>query len=259
MDKPLVSFIVPCFNKADTLSQSIQSIRDQTISNWEIILVDDNSSDYSQPIASMLKEPRMQRVFLPVNKGVVNAYREGVKRALADYVIFHDADDCSLPDRAEKCLKAIGDGDVLYHGIYLIAKHPDYPLVGRRYWKAKKWVPEKIYTEQYIPGIIFAKKSVLQKVVFPKEAEGAWDWMHHILLHQMGAKYVPFDEGLYEYWRFVGNSLSHANEMEGKRQASMKWIQEYLVKNKLVPKGHKFGKGFRGFLGNKLEKTNKGV
>jgi len=245
--KPLVSVVVPCFNKEGTISQSIQSIFDQSISEWELIVVDDASTDHSRELVSMLTEKRLKRVYLPTNGGVVNAYRTGIERAEGKYVMFHDSDDISAPDRAEKCLKAIGDADVLYHGIYVLASHPDprVRIISRQYRPPKPWTPNRIYTEQYINGAIFAKRETLLKIKFPKEASGMWDWFHHILLHRMGAKYTALDIGLYDYYRYPSISLSYKNEVSGKRQESIRWIQNYLIKEGLVKKGHKFGKGFR--------------
>jgi len=267
MSKPLVSIVCPCYNKAQTLGQSIQSIIDQSFTNWELILVDDCSTDNTQELLNTIhlqdidesnirKDRRIKKVYLPMNMGVVAAYRQGIMKARGKYIMFHDSDDMSLPDRIDKCLANIGDADVLYHGLYLIAKHAINPTTARRYKTVQEWTPDRIYTEQYIPGIIFAKASLLKKVVFPKEAKNAWDWMHHILLHQMGAKYVALNEGLYEYFRFPGNSLSYSNEVSGARQKSIKWIQQYLIKNKIVKKNHKFGKGFMAYIGDKKEQPN---
>lgn len=246
------------YNKQGTINQSMQSIFDQSISEWELIVVDDASTDQSQELVASIKEPRLKRVFLPTNTGVVNAYREGVKRAKGKYVMFHDSDDMSLPDRAEKCLKNIGDADILYHGTYVIARHPSIPLISRQYRPPKPWEPKRIYKEQYIPGILFGRKDVILNVLekFPKEAEHAWDWMHHILLHQAGAKYVTLNEGLYDYYRFPEISLSFKNENDGTRQESIKWIQKYLIKNKIVPKSFKWGKGFKGYYKGKKEEPN---
>lgn len=269
MSNPIVSIVMPVWNKQNTLGQSIQSIVDQSFKDWELIIVDDASTDDSQKMLSEIfvqdifnkkkikKETRIKRVFLPTNVGVVEAYRQGIYKAKGKYIMFHDSDDMSMPDRVEKCLKHIGDNDIIYHGIYIIARHPTLPITSRQYRPPKKWVKDKIYTEQYIPGIIFAKAELLKKVKFPKEARGAWDWMHHILLHQMGAKYTCINEGLYEYYRFPDSSLSYQNELTGKRQEAMKWIQEWLIKNKIVPKNHKFGRGFKGYyINKKAEKLN---
>ena len=245
--KPRVSIVMPVYNKQYTVNQSIQTIFDQSISDWELIIVDDASTDASQELVSTVKDKRIKRVFLAKNMGVVNAYKEGIKRASGKYIMFHDSDDLSLPDRAEKCLDNIGDADVLYHGVYVIARHPSIPLLAKKYKPALPWKPERIYKEQYIPGVIFAKKEILEKIKFPEEARCAWDWMNHILLHQAGAKYKSLDIGLYEYYRYPETSLSYKNEMEGTRQEAIKWIQKYLVKNKIVKKDHKFGKGFKGY------------
>jgi len=243
---PKVSIIMPVFNKEKTLIQSIQTILDQTISDWELIAIDDNSEDNSQNILSIIKEPRMKKLFLPANMGAVNAYKMGIKKARAKYVMFHDSDDVSLPDRAEKCLGGIGDADILYHAMYVISSSPDYPIISKRYFPAHKWDKDRIFRGQYIPGVVFGKKSALEKVDIPKGAENAWDWMNHIKLHEMGAKYKALNTGLYEYYRFPGNSLSHKNELEGTRQESIKFIQGYLKKKKFVPDGHRFTKGFKG-------------
>jgi len=253
MKEPLVSIVIPCYNKQQTLPQSLQSVFEQSYSNIEIVAVDDNSTDHSAQALSLIKDKRLVRHFLPSNGGVVNAYREGIRRAKGEFIMFHDSDDISMPDRVEKCMRVIGDNDVVYHGIYLISQHPEYPITGRRYAPPEKWEPKRIFKEQYIPGVIFARKDILMKVKFPKEAEGAWDWMHHILLHQLGAKYVALDEGLYDYWRFTNNSLSNHNSMSGGRQDAIVWIQKYLKKNKLIKDGHKFGKGFRGICPHKEE------
>jgi glycosyltransferase involved in cell wall biosynthesis len=260
MTEPLVSIIAPAYNKQGTINQSLQSIFDQSYSNWELIVIDDCSTDATKNMLGIIGEPRMKKIYLVKNQGVVNAYREGIKRAKGKYIMFHDTDDMSLPDRIEKCVAGIGDADVLYHSMYVMARHPDpqIPIMARAYRPAQKWETERIYKEQYIPGIIFAKAEILKKVIknFPKEAEQAWDWMHHILLHQAGAKYTNIKEGLYEYYRFPTTSLSNKNEMDGTRQKSMKWIQQWLLKNKIVKKNHVFGKGFKGTINGKEERPN---
>lgn len=260
MREPLVSVIMPVYNKEKTVNQSMQSIFDQSHSNWELIVVDDASTDASKKMVGIVNEPRMKKVYLSTNKGVVNAYREGIKRAKGKYIMFHDSDDMSLPDRIEKCVAAIGGSDVLYHSMYVIAHHPDpqIPIIARVYRPAQMWEQERIYTEQYIPGVIFARSRILKETIekFPKEAERAWDWMHHILLHQAGAKYANYPEGLYEYYRYPESSLSHKNEMSGERQKAILWIQQWLKDKKIVKKNHKFGKGFRGTVNKQEERPN---
>jgi len=68
--------------------------------------------------------------------------------------------------------ETIGDADILYHGTYVLARHPEIPLLARRYKPALPWEPERIYKEQYIPGVIFGKREIILNVLesFPKEA-----------------------------------------------------------------------------------------
>lgn len=258
MKEPLVSIVVPTYQKQNTVNQSLQSLFDQSWSNWEIIVVDDASTDSTKNMLGIITEKRLKKVYLTENQGVVNAYREGIRRAKGKYIILHDSDDMSLPDRIEKCVKGIGEADVIYHSMYVMAHHPDpqIPIMARVYRPAQYWEPDRIYTEQYIPGVFMAKAELLKKIQIPEEATGAWDWMNHIMLHQMGAKYVNIQDGLYEYYRYQNSSLSHANEMSGKRQESVKWIQQWLKKNKIVKRNHVFGKGFKGIIHRKQERTN---
>lgn len=88
----LVSIIMPCFNAGAYLSEAIDSVINQSHDNWELIIVNDGSTDQSREILDNYVDPRI-RIFHLDNRGVSVARNRGLKRARGEYLLFLDADD----------------------------------------------------------------------------------------------------------------------------------------------------------------------
>lgn len=97
---PLVSVIIPAYNAAEFLDATIQSVRDQSYENWELLVVDDGSTDETAAIAERYHrlDSRVQHV-AKVNGGVSSARNMGGERSHADLLAFLDADDLWLPHK----------------------------------------------------------------------------------------------------------------------------------------------------------------
>lgn len=103
---PLVSVIIPCFNVAPYLVDAIESIRDQTVSNIEIVCVDDGSTDGTREIlASLAEQDSRIRLMLEEHGGIAHARNRGLAYARAEIVANLDSDDLSLPTRLERQLE----------------------------------------------------------------------------------------------------------------------------------------------------------
>lgn len=102
-----ISVIVPIYNTDKYLESCIQSVLDQTYSNWELILIDDGSSDSSGAIADKyeLSDERIKVVHKP-NEGVSVARNQGIDMASGDYIAFLDSDDMLTSSCFEILLKA---------------------------------------------------------------------------------------------------------------------------------------------------------
>lgn len=103
--KVLVSVVIPMFNAESFIEEAIDSVIKQTYNNWEIIVVDDFSTDNSKEIVEKLSrsESRIQLIGLKRNSGGPATPRNiGMANANADYVAFLDADDVWLPGKLEK-------------------------------------------------------------------------------------------------------------------------------------------------------------
>ena len=102
---PLVSIIVPVYNQQFYIQECLQSLSSQTLSNLEIICIDDGSTDASPKLLDDFasQEPRLH-VIHQANAGVAHARNVGLKEARGDYILFVDADDFIRVDTCEKLL-----------------------------------------------------------------------------------------------------------------------------------------------------------
>src|SRR5690349_15016470 len=91
-----VSIIVPCYNYARFLPDAVASVLAQTFEDWELIVVDDGSTDASLAVARQLiaRHPdRRMRVFHQSNQGNAATRNTGAQLAVGEYIMFLDADD----------------------------------------------------------------------------------------------------------------------------------------------------------------------
>ncbi|HOX51834.1 MAG TPA: glycosyltransferase family 2 protein [Fibrobacteria bacterium] len=117
MERPIVSIVMPVYNSARTLAASVESVQAQSWQEWELLLVDDGSSDSSRKLIEELAsaDSRIRSIFLSSNKGAALARNEGVKVAKGRYIAFLDSDDLWLPGKLEaqmECLRETSAGMV---------------------------------------------------------------------------------------------------------------------------------------------------
>ncbi len=119
---PLISIIIPNFNHAKYISRAIDSVINQTFKNWEVIIVDNHSTDESDQII----EPYLCdniRLLKINNNGIIAASRNlGVLHSKGDWIAFLDADDWWTKHKLDACSKIIelANYDIIYHDVYLI-------------------------------------------------------------------------------------------------------------------------------------------
>ena len=101
MNKPLISIIIPTFNRASMLDNSIESVRQQTFSDWELIIVDDASTDETENVIRkhMAEDIRIRYIKHNSNIGANATRNRGIQESSGDYIAFLDDDDRWNPDK----------------------------------------------------------------------------------------------------------------------------------------------------------------
>jgi glycosyltransferase involved in cell wall biosynthesis len=99
----MVSVILPAYNAAASLTAAVESIRNQTFTDWELILIDDGSTDQTFAVAQQLfaREPRLKILSQP-RSGIVQALNFGLCQACGRFIARMDADDLSHPERLSR-------------------------------------------------------------------------------------------------------------------------------------------------------------
>ncbi|MCJ7517879.1 MAG: glycosyltransferase family 2 protein [Methanomassiliicoccales archaeon] len=115
-----VSIVIPTYNRATSLGAAIQSILDQTYQDFEIIVVDDFSSDDTEKVVKGFQDKRISYIRHAENRGASCARNTGIKRAKGRFVAFQDSDDIWLPSKLMKQIevmsRASNEVGVVYTG-----------------------------------------------------------------------------------------------------------------------------------------------
>lgn len=113
-----VSIIIPTYNREKTIEKSIRSVLAQTYTHFELIIIDDGSSDNTKQVVSAIDDERIV-YYKQENAGASAARNKGVTLARYDLIAFHDSDDMWRPEKLEvqmKYLENHPDCDVIYCG-----------------------------------------------------------------------------------------------------------------------------------------------
>jgi len=123
----LVSVVLPTYNRAHLLRRAVQSILNQTYQNFEVIVVDDCSSDNTENVVRSFCDERIRYIRHERNRGAAVARNTGIKAAKGEYVAFQDSDDEWLPEKLEKQMKAFESAPsnlgVVYTSFWLIDRN----------------------------------------------------------------------------------------------------------------------------------------
>ena len=99
MSNPLVTVLIPVYNAGEYLKESIESILAQTYEDFELIIINDGSTDSSQQVIDLFNDHRIISKTNPSNIGLVGTLNKGIDLAKGKYIVRMDQDDISTPDR----------------------------------------------------------------------------------------------------------------------------------------------------------------
>jgi glycosyltransferase involved in cell wall biosynthesis len=109
MTTPEISVIMPVYNAAEFLAESIESILNQTFTNFELIILNDKSTDNSLDVISKYQRSDSRIIIInkDINVGPANLRNEGLSIAKGEFVALMDADDIAMPQRFEKQINVL--------------------------------------------------------------------------------------------------------------------------------------------------------
>lgn len=212
----MISVIVPVYNTEKLLGKCIESVLKQTYTNFELILIDDGSSDTSGVICdSYAYEDERIKVIHIENSGVSLARNTGLQSAIGDFIAFLDSDDYLEPDFLEHAIKNITNADVYISGITMYGGNGSCQYIPKFYGNITiKNLYESIFFT--IPQIcvsgpfckMFKKKIITENSIWfdPKLRCGEDTDFNLSYMRYAKSAYIE-NKSYYNYYRGNSNSL----------------------------------------------------
>lgn len=194
-----VSIITPVYNCEDFIAETIQSILDQTHSNFELLLIDDNSTDDTIEIIKSFNDPRIVLLKNGENKGAAFSRNKGLSKATGDYIAFLDADDLWEEHKLEKCLNfmLLNNYEFIYSN-YSVVKD-DGSDTGTVISGPKKITHKMFARSNYIGcSTVVYKRAIFPDLQIPETIKKRNDYALWLLLSKKADCYL-LDECLVKY------------------------------------------------------------
>jgi glycosyltransferase involved in cell wall biosynthesis len=249
---PRISIVMPCHNAADTVERAIESIRAQTLHDWELLLFDDGSSDGAGEILQhwTRRDDRL-RTITSEHVGIVEALRLACAEARAPYLARMDADDVAYPQRLEKqwtYLEARPGMACCGTRVRIVGE--DIGSGRRRYegWINSLVTPESIERELFVecplahPTFLF-RRAAYDAVGGYKDCGGPEDYDLLLRFWQGGYALGKVDETLFEWCDTPGRlSMSDVRYSDAAfRALKRRYLFETYLKDRYV--FHQWGAG----------------
>jgi glycosyltransferase involved in cell wall biosynthesis len=262
--KPKVSVIIPCYNYADYLKICLQSVLAQTFQDFEIIVVDDSSTDHTPEVVKEFRDSRLRYVRHEKNLGPATAQNTGIKLACGEYIAAIGADDLMKPNN-------------LAIKVAILERYPEVGLVhsnaeiideigrvigtacketGLRDVQQERLFEKLLYGNFIVASSILVRKACYQKVGLydPKLRYGEdWDMWLRLAYHY---DFGYLDSPLVQH-RLHQRSLRHQSYFENKDLLAMdKIIRKVFQEFDLASKGYSYQRiywsNYFRMLNNKL-------
>jgi len=215
--KPLVSVVIPYYNRADTIDETIESLKRQTYIDFEVIIIDDGST--GRPSIDKLKRLDLSglqgKVVRQKNQGVAVARNNGIAIAKGRYIVCLDSDDMIDPTYIEKCLiklESDPNSDLVTTDMRLFG-------VSNLIYKQGSYNPANLLENNMVSTAAMFKKEAWQDAGGYKSGIGYEDWEYWVNLAEHGRWGVNIPEPIFLYRtaltsRYVEDQISHAKNIK---------------------------------------------
>ena len=202
-ETPLVSVIIPTFNRKDSVLRALESVARQTYPAVEVIVADDCSTDDTVHVVASRPFPMPVRVVsLPVNQGPASARNAAIRHAAGKYVALLDSDDVWLPFKLERQVEAAersGDPErVLVYSPAEVRRRQETIVRPRRAIGAHENVADYLFADGgYIaqPTVLFSAR-MAREVLYRPGMRQHEDWDLYMRLQRRGVQFIMLPEVL---------------------------------------------------------------
>lgn len=196
MKKLKVSVIMPVYNGEKYLTKAIDSILNQTFRDFELIVIEDGSTDSTSELLAAFKDKRIRVVCNKKNIGVTNSLNIGLRQAKGDYIARCDADEINHPKRFERQVNFLNHhSDVVLVGSSVILINQDNMVIGKvDFPQTHEEICRKIIVRNSIahPTVMFRKKTIEQVGFYRSIFNGAEDYdLWFRMLHKGKVQNLP--------------------------------------------------------------------
>lgn len=229
---PKVSIIIPTYNRASLLQEALDSVFNQTYTNWEVIIVDDASEDNTKEIAEAISDSRVRYIRHSQNQGGADARNTGIDHSQGDYIAFLDSDDIWEPIKLETQVQSILSANeatkvVSYTKIQAIHQNKSVFLPFREK-RDNESIAEYLFLGKVGEGVMFTSslmmaKSLIAKTKFRPHLKKHQDLDLVMRLEKNGAIFKYIDQPL-SIWR-DDQRFDRLSKCQN-YQVSLQWINE---------------------------------
>ena len=209
---PLVSIIIPTFNRANRLKRALVSVFAQTFTDYEVLIMDDGSTDNTLEVVNSFNDDRIRYDWAENFGGPGAPRNRGLSLARGEYIAFLDSDDWWLPKKLEESIKYLNLGaDIIYHDVYNVKNENQrfFFLRSRNRNLTSPVLYDLIKNGSAIPNSsVVTKKYLLDKINGISEDKDliAWeDYDTWIRIAQISEKFQKIPKVLGYYWCGGGN------------------------------------------------------
>ena len=164
---PLISVVIPTYNRADLIPKAIQSVLDQTYQNWELIIIDNYSDDGTKEVIDSFRDPRISMILIPRTGSVAASRNMGVRHSKGEWIAFLDSDDWWFTTKLSSVCEVMQrNPDLIYHDLQIVSGPND--AKSHRKTKSRK-LKDPIFLDLLLNGNDIALSSVVvRKSIFMK-------------------------------------------------------------------------------------------
>lgn len=229
-----ISVVTASYNYHDYIKEAVQSVLDQTYQDWELIIVDDCSTDNSVEVIKSFKDDRIKLFVNEKNLGLKETVKRGIENAAGDWIVFLESDDTLMPDNIEKKVeiaKKYTDINLIFNDCEFFGdenKVRDFNIaLGKtRAVLRRKTYPNKMFYNFYLSNKIFtfssvmAKRKDLMKMSFNPPMDCLLDWWLWVQMAYLGKfYYIP---ELLTGWRLHTDSYIYKSKHNSPKQLQIK-------------------------------------